>query len=154
MKSLVRSIAEPGLEIIRGCESLRLQAYYATAEEKIKGIVTIGYGHTHGVKIGDTCTIQQANQWLKEDCADAEKAINWRVTAPLNQNQFDALVSLVFNIGETNFAASTLLKLLNAKLYPDAAEQFPRWNKQAGKVLGGLVARRAKERALFLRPEG
>lgn len=149
MKSLVRSIAEPGLDIIRSCESLRLQAYMPTPND----VPTIGYGHTAGVKMGDVCTIQQANTWLREDCADAEKDVNWRVTAPLSQNQFDALVSLVFNIGGTNFAASTLLKRLNARLYPEAADQFLVWNKQAGKVLGGLVKRRARERELFLKPE-
>lgn len=70
---------------------------------------------------------------------------------PLSQNQFDALVSLVYNIGETAFSNSTLLKKLNAKDYQGAADQFPRWNKGGGQVLKGLVRRRADERDLFLK---
>ncbi len=72
---------------------------------------------------------------------------------PINQHQYDALVSLVFNIGRGNFAASTMLKKLNLSDYDGAAAEFPKWNKQAGKVLNGLTKRRAKEQALFLLKE-
>ena len=67
------------------------------------------------------------------------------------QNQFDALSSLVFNIGEGGFSSSTLLRLLNSKDYEGAANQFPRWNKQKGRVLNGLTKRRQEERQLFLK---
>lgn len=148
----IRTIHAPGLEIIKSSETLRLNAYPATKEELAKGIWTIGYGHTRGVKEGDTCSIQQADEWLREDCYDAERTVNWSVTHPLTQNQFDALVSLVFNIGDPQFRGSTLLRRLNAGLMLEAADEFPKWNKQAGKVLGGLVTRRARERELFLKP--
>lgn len=142
-------VGAAGLALIKGYEKLRLVAYLPTADD----VPTIGYGHTRGVKMGDTCTEPQALEFLRQDCADAEWAINTRVTVPLNQCQFDALVSLVFNIGGSNFAASTLLRKLNAGDYAGAADQFPRWNKQKGKVLNGLTERRGRERALFLTPE-
>lgn len=144
----MRRIAAPGLAIIKSSEALRLKAYLPTKND----VPTIGYGHTRGVQLGDTCTVEQAEKWLREDCWDSENEVNVMVTVPLTQNQFDALVSLVFNIGGPNFQSSTLRKRLNAKLYQQAADQFPRWNKQKGKVLGGLVTRRAKERELFLTP--
>lgn len=143
-------IAEPGLAIIKASEALRLKAYLPTKDD----VPTIGYGHTRGVKLGDTCTLEQAEAWLREDCEDAENDVLATVKVPLTQNQFDALVSLVFNIGGKAFRASTLLKRLNAKLYQQAADQFPRWNKQAGKVLNGLTKRRARERSLFLKADG
>lgn len=111
---------------------------------------TIGWGHTKGVRMGQHATLAQCEQWLLEDCADAEKAVNDLVKVPLTQNQFDALVSFVFNVGRGNLANSTLLRLLNAGDYAGAAEQFPRWNKSKGRILNGLVARRADEKALFL----
>ncbi|WP_312069487.1 lysozyme, partial [Acinetobacter sp.] len=78
-------------------------------------------------------------------------SVNNLVKVPLSQNQFDALVSLTYNIGSTAFKNSTLLKKLNAKDYAGAADQFLRWNKGGGKVLKGLVRRREAERALFLK---
>ena len=72
------------------------------------------------------------------------------VTAPLNQNQWDALMSFTYNLGAANLESSTLRRLLNAGNYSAAAEQFPRWNKAGGQVLAGLVRRRAAERDLFL----
>lgn len=79
-------------------------------------------------------------------CNNVEKL----VIVPLNQNQFDALVSFEYNIGYNAFKTSTLLKLLNQKKYKEAAEQFLVWNKGGGKILAGLVRRREKEKALFL----
>jgi lysozyme len=115
-------------------------------------VPTIGWGHTKGVKMGDSCTIMQADEWLREDCRDAENEVNRCVRAIITQNQFDALVSFVFNIGGPNFRASTLLSKLNSGDYAGAAAQFPRWNKQGGVVLNGLTRRRAQEMALFLKP--
>lgn len=123
-----KHIADPGLDIIKESELMRLVAYLPTPND----VPTIGWGHTAGVKLGDKCTVQQAAQWLREDCAWAEREVNRLVTVPLNQNQFDALVSLVFNIGSGNFASSTLLRKLNAGDYAGAANEFPRWNKQKG----------------------
>jgi len=134
------------LGIIKKSEGLRLEAYLPTPND----VPTIGYGHTKGVKMGQHITINQAEQFLLEDVAWASDAVNRLVKVKLTQNQFDALVSFVFNVGATAFSKSTLLRLLNAGDYKGAADQFLRWNKQAGKVLRGLDTRRKEERALFL----
>ena len=133
------------LDLITGFEKLRLTAYLPTPDD----VWTIGYGHTHNVKEGDTCTKEQARKWLFDDVEDAALAVDTMVKQPLTQNQFDALVSFVFNIGDTAFHTSTMLRDLNDAEYAAAAEQFPRWNKQKGKVKLGLTRRRAAERALF-----
>lgn len=133
-----------GLDLVKRSESLVLKAYLCPAH-----VWTIGYGHTRGVKMGDTCTEEQANQWLREDLRDAEAIVDATVDVPLSQNQFDALVSFVFNVGGGAFKTSTLLRLLNRGEYSRAAEQLDRWNKAAGQVLAGLTTRRAAERALF-----
>lgn len=99
--------------------------------------------------MGDTCTESEALQMLKEDCSEAEGCVSMAVDVELSQAQFDALVSLVFNIGCGAFRGSTLLKLLNAGDYAAAQQQFGRWNKQAGKVLNGLTRRRKAEAELF-----
>lgn len=110
---------------------------------------TIGWGHTGGVKKGDTCTQEQADTWLLEDLQTAIDAVESGVTSQLTDKEKSALVDLVYNIGEGNFNRSTLLKLLNAGDYEGAVRQFAVWNKAAGKVLAGLVRRRAAEAALF-----
>ena len=139
--------SQSGLDFIADHEGLELTAYAdpATGGEPW----TNGYGHTKGVKPGDTCTKEQAMQWLAEDVETAEKAVLRMVDVPLSQNQFDALVSFVFNCGAGNFEKSTLLRLLNDLDYDGASEQFQRWNKAAGKVMAGLTKRRHAEAALF-----
>lgn len=131
-------------DIIKANEGLRLSAYLDSV-----GIPTIGYGHTHDVHMGNTCTAEQADMWLQDDVAHATAAINEHVKVPLTQHQFDALVSLCYNIGEGNFNKSTLLKLLNSEQYQAAAEQFKRWDMAGGKEIPGLLARRNKEEKLF-----
>ena len=138
-------ISDEGLALIKSFEGLRLEAYMPTPDD----VPTIGYGHTKGVQMGDSCTEEQATEWLREDCADAEECVNKFVRVPLAQNEFDALVSLTFNIGCGAFKGSTLLKLLNNADYDGAAAQFPRWSKQAGNTLAGLVRRREAERRMF-----
>lgn len=133
-------------ELIKSYEKLRLEAYLPTKND----VPTIGWGHTLGVKMGDKITREEAQQLFEQDTAWVEAALNELVKVPLTQNQFDALGSLVFNIGRTNFSRSTLLKKLNLKDYAGAADQFLVWNKQKGKPLRGLSIRRDKERALFL----
>src|SRR5262249_10281827 len=93
-------------------ERFRPTAYCATPAERAKGIWTIGYGHTLGVKEGDTCTLDQAQRWLEQDTAASAHDVGAYVKVPLNQNQFDALCSLRFNIGGTAFAHSTLVDML------------------------------------------
>lgn len=131
--------------LIREFEGRYLQAYRCPA-----GIPTIGVGHTHGVRMGDTCSVEQADVWLTEDLQDAEAAVNTLVKVPLTQEQFDALVSFAFNLGRTALAESTLLILVNKGSFKAAAEQFDRWVYSKGKKLPGLVRRRAAEKALFL----
>jgi lysozyme len=138
-------VGNKGLDIIKEAEGLRLKAYLCPAK-----VWTIGFGHTKGVKEGDTCTISQADAWLREDCQEAEEAVARLITAPLTQEQFDALVSFTFNLGATNLRNSTLLKRLNALDYDSAADELLKWVKAGGVTLAGLVKRRAKERELFL----
>ncbi|NNP70918.1 lysozyme [Acinetobacter sp. Ac_5812] len=143
--------SQVGIELITSFEDTELEAY-----DDGVGVWTIGTGTTvypNGTKVkkGDVCTLEQAKSYFAHDLKRFEASVNNLVKVPLSQNQFDALVSLVYNIGQTAFSKSTLLKKLNAKDYQGAADQFPEWNKGGGKVLKGLVRRRAAERALFLK---
>lgn len=144
----MRRIGERGLKLIQRFEGLRLQAYLCPA-----GVWTIGYGHTKDVKPGDRINEARAVELLREDCADAEQDVEKYVEVPLNQNQFDALVSFTFNLGGGALRDSTLRRVLNQGLYRDAADEMLRWNKAKGKVLPGLARRREAERYLFLQPE-
>jgi lysozyme len=109
---------------------------------------TIGFGHTAGVKEGDTCTQTQANVWLASDMANAITAVDRLVTVQVTANQNEALGDFVFNVGQGNFAKSTLLKKINAG-DPTASDEFLRWNMAGGKVMSGLIARRQAEKDLF-----
>ena len=113
---------------------------------------TIGWGHTNGVTEGMTCTPEQAEEWFQQDMAWAQSAVLSAVNVPLNQNQFDALVSFTENEGAAAFDRSTLLRLLNEGNYSGAASQFSNWVYQAGQILPGLVTRRKQEAALFNTP--
>ena len=137
---------EKGLELIKRFEGLKLSAYYCPG-----GILTIGYGHTgKDVFQGQRITVQQAEDLLRKDVERFEKAVERLVTVELSQEQFDALVSFTYNLGEGSLQKSTLLKVLNRGEYSKAAGQFDQWNKSGGKVLAGLVARREAEEQLFL----
>jgi len=137
--------SDQGISLIKSFEGLRLQAYQDSV-----GVWTIGYGATRGVKAGMTITMDQAERMLVNDVQRFEPDLDRLVKVPLNQSQWDALMSFVYNLGAANLESSTLLKLLNQKDYASAADQFQRWNRAGGKVLQGLVARRAAERAMFL----
>lgn len=142
---------EAGLELIKMFEGLRLEAYVDAV-----GIWTIGYGHTQGVAPGMVITEEQAEAFLRQDLSDAEAAVSRYVKVRLNDNEFSALASLVFNIGSGNFQRSTVLRRLNNEDRVGAADAIEWWNK--GRVNGvltslpGLVRRRAAEKALFLTP--
>ncbi|WP_191939625.1 lysozyme (plasmid) [Pantoea agglomerans] len=138
-------VSSRGLELIKQSEGIFLQAYRCPAN-----VLTIGYGHTAGVQPGDVITAKQADTFLQEDVAESVRAVNRLVTVPLTQNQFDALVSFVFNLGIGNFRTSTLLKKLNAGDYTGAADEFSRWVRAGGKQLPGLIKRRDAEKSLFL----
>lgn len=135
-----------GLALVKQFEGLRTQAYICPA-----GVLTIGYGSTGAhVKRGMVITEAQATALLAQDVVRFEKAVNGLGVA-LTQNQFDALVSFAFNVGEKALRDSTLAKKLKAGDYKGAAAQFARWTKAGGKTLPGLVRRRAAEAALFVR---
>lgn len=147
----VMSTSQNGINLISSFEGCELKAYLCPTK-----VWTIGFGTTvypNGVKVkkGDSCTLEQAKQFKAHDLKRFEKTVNDLVKVPLTQNQFDALVSLAYNIGTGAFEKSTLLKKLNTGDYQGAADQFTVWNKGGGKVLQGLVNRRAKEKEVFLR---
>ena len=99
--------------------------------------------------MGDTITQEEAESMLVHELEEYENYIHKYVAVPLEQNEFDALVSWVFNLGAGNLAASTLLKVLNAGSYDEVPAQIMRWNKAGGKVLEGLTRRRQAEADLF-----
>lgn len=139
-------LSAQGLALIKRFEGFASAPYLCPAE-----VWTIGYGHTKGVNAYTTPISETyADQLLKEDVAQSEQTVRTYVTNPLTQSQFDALVSLVFNIGEHHFKRSTLLKKLNAGDVEGTADEFMRWVHAAGKKLKGLEKRRKAERELFL----
>lgn len=140
-------ISQNGIDLIKQFEGCKLTAY-----QDIAGVWTIGYGHTQGVYPNQTITQQQADQCLVDDLGPAQGAVNELVTAGLNQNQFDALCSFVFNIGRSAFKTSTLLRMLNNGDYESACSQFARWDHANGEVVSGLQIRRAAEAKLFATP--
>lgn len=139
------------LNIIKEFEGLILNAYDDGVSVWTIGYGTIRYPNGTRVKRGDKITLEQAEQYLRHDLSNFEDTVNSLVKVPLTQNQFDALTSLVYNIGSSAFSKSTLLKKLNAKDYKGAADQFLVWNKAGGRTLQGLINRRTKERQLFLK---
>jgi len=144
-------INQEGLNLIKTFEGLSLTAY-----QDVAGVWTIGYGHIKDVKPGTTITEAEAEALLRDDVKESERAVSRLVKVPINENEFSALVSLVFNIGEGAFARSTALKRLNRDNREEAAAAIELWNKAtiSGKkeTVPGLVRRRAAEKALFLKP--
>jgi lysozyme len=138
-------LSDKGVVFITNNEGLRLQAYRDGG-----GVPTIGYGHTKGVKMGDVCTKEQALAYLHDDTKEAVSAVNDLVKIPITQDQFDALVDFVFNIGRPQFASSTLLRVLNSGDYFAASKQFARWKYDNGKEVAGLIARRKRTADMFL----
>jgi lysozyme len=166
----VRDINQAGLDLIKKFEGIpdgdprtvNIDPYLDPI-----GIWTIGWGHA--ISVGNlflrgkenrktACdlyaggiTLEQAERLLRGDVLDTCRDVESMTEVELTDNQFGALVSFTFNLGRGNFAKSTLLKKLNAGDYAGAAAEFHKWNKAGGKVLNGLVARRAAEAELFLR---
>ena len=143
MNNMVYSL--DGLHLTESFEGCKLVAY-----RDVKGVLTIGYGHT-GVEVfpGMTITQAEAENFLASDIIWASNFVNRNVTVPLTQHQFDALVDLTFNIGVGNFLHSTLLKLINAGAPASAALQFASWCQSGGKYIAGLARRRKAEVTLF-----
>ncbi len=134
-----------GRKLIQGFEGYRSEAYLCPA-----GVWTIGYGHTAGVKEGDTCTREQADIFLQEDLKWAEDTVNAQ-NLKLGQYQFDALVSFVYNVGSGNFNNSTLLKKLknSTAATSDLESEWKKWKYANKQVLKDLVRRRAAEWSLY-----
>lgn len=145
--------SQAGINLIKHFEGLRTTAYLDSV-----GVPTIGYGHTKGVKLGMMITETKAEQLLRDDLEYFENKVMDMVNVNLLQNQFDALVSFTFNLGEGNLKKSTLLKKLNNTVYfrreelESIADEFLKWNKAGGKPLPGLTKRRIAERMMFLNP--
>lgn len=139
------NLSDNGKAFIKAREALRLEAYQDEG-----GVWTIGWGHTVGVKQGDACTMAQALEWFDQDAAPKEQCVTELVTVPLTQDQFDALVSFVFNLGCSALRNSHLLRYLNAGDYVSASAEFARWNHVDGQVSAGLSKRRQDEADLFL----
>lgn len=138
-------VSQNGINLIKKFEGCELKPYLCPA-----GVLTIGYGHTKGVKKGTTITYEQAEQYLKEDIAPCERVLN-AMNVNFRQNQFDALISWLFNLGAGNFNSSTLKKYIVAnKSDEEITDQIIRWNKSGGKPLNGLSRRRVAEANMFL----
>ena len=133
-----------GVALIKHFEGCYLNAYLCPA-----GVWTIGYGHTKGVKEGDVIDQEAAEAYLIEDLEEFEGYVDKLVEIGLKQNEFDALVSWTFNLGPKNLEESTLLNRVNYGPLSDVPTQIKRWNRAGGKVLAGLVKRRAAEAALW-----
>lgn len=139
--------SERGKELIKSFEGLRLQSYQCLA-----GIWTIGYGHTKNVSRDDVITRETAEHYFNESILQKEQIVKKFVTVSLNQQQFDALVSFVFNLGEGNFRRSTLLQKINQNDFAGASQEFKRWIYANGKQAPGLLRRRKAEEQLFSQP--
>ncbi|MBA3170663.1 lysozyme [Salmonella enterica] len=142
-------ISDSGLAALKREEGCKLTAYPDS-----RGVWTIGTGHTgkvDGVAVhkGMTITQDTADRLLRDDLSWVEHCIAERVTVPLNQNQYDALCSLIFNIGASAFISSTVRRQLNAGNYTAAADAFLKWSR-AGSNPTILAPRRGRERAMFL----
>ena len=133
-----------GIALIKEFEGLRLKAYQCPG-----GVWTIGYGHTAGVKPGMLISKAQAEEYLKADLIAFERYLNGLGLA-LNQNQFDALVSFIYNVGTGNFSSSTLLRKVRANPQENSImDEFLRWVYSKGRVLPGLQRRRLAEMKLY-----
>ena len=138
-------ISDEGLDLIKRFEGLELKAYQCAT-----GVWTIGYGYIKGVQEGDVWDADKADYMLFRELEEEyQNYVNDYVHVPINQCQFDALCSFVYNLGGNALKSSTLLKVLNSGDYNGVPEQIMRWNKAGGKVLAGLTRRRTAEAELF-----
>lgn len=146
-------VGKKGLDLIKEFEGLELNAYPDPATGGAPW--TIGYGWTQPVDgkpvvKGMSISLDKAEELLVKGVVPYANRVTALVKVPVNQNQFDALVSFAYNLGVANLQNSTLLKKLNVKDYSGAADEFLKWNRAGGKVMKGLTRRREAERRLFL----
>jgi lysozyme len=153
--SLPWPIVLEGVYLIATAEALMLNAYRCPA-----GVPSIGWGETDGVKMGDTCTKEQADRWLCDDLTDRARAVRDLCTMTPSQHELAAMVSFAYNVGLGGLKTSSVLRCHNAGDHAGAARAFSLWNKardpQTGQLreLAGLTRRRAAEAALYLTPDG
>ena len=137
------------VDMVKKFESFRKDAYLPTPND----VPTIGFGTTKGVKMGDKITKEEAQERLRADLRGANDSVTKLVTIPLNQSQRNALVSLVYNVGETQFKKSKALKALNSgdvdTFKQEAFSKDKGFTRQADKILNGLVKRRKAEERVF-----
>ena len=131
---------------VKKWEGCRLEAYKCSA-----GVPTIGWGHTDGVKEGDTICLRKAEKYLLDDLCKFQNGLAELVNVKVTECQFIALMSFVFNIGLGAFKSSTLRKKVNAEDFEGATAEFGRWIHAGGKVVQGLVNRRKEEAEFFAR---
>jgi len=137
--------SDEGFELIKKFEGCELEAYQCAA-----GVWTIGYGHTKDVQEGDKWPKEKAEFMLWRELEDEyEHYVNSLVKSPINQCQFDSLVSWTYNLGPNNLKKSSMLRVLNEGKYDEVPTQIKRWNKVKGKVLAGLTRRREAESLMF-----
>lgn len=146
-------VNQQGLELIKEFEGFRSKSYKCSAQ-----VWTVGYGHTSAAgppAVGPMTevTLAQGEEILRRDLRTFERAVDGAVKVELTPNQFSALVSFCFNVGPGAFRGSSVLKAVNARQWSEVPRRLALWNKAGGKVLPGLVRRRAAEAALFLEPE-
>lgn len=151
---MAREVNAAGIALIKQFEGLRTEAY-----QDQRGIWTLGYGHTRGVAEGDTCTDEQATEWLKQDIAIAAAGVDRAtVGCATTDNQFAAMVSLAYNIGVFNFIQSSVLSAHRAGNVGTAAADFLKWDKThiGGNLVddAGLLRRRQAESQLYLTDDG
>ena len=144
-------INEVGLDLIKTFEGFRSEPYFCSAM-----VATIGYGSTWSFD-GSRVTLHhpantqdEAEELLLREIRNSEKAVDRLIKVELNENEFSALCSFVYNLGSGNLQSSTLRAKLNRTDYEGAANEFPKWRRAGGKVLKGLVLRRKMEQDLFL----
>lgn len=136
------NLNKSALDLVKSFEGCRLDAYLDSVK-----IPTIGYGHTRNVKMGDTCTQEQADAWLLADLREAQDKVDAAVKVPLTENQYGALVSFVYNIGHLG---NTMLWKLNQGNYEGCRDEFEKWCHAGDKILPGLLRRRLAEKQLFM----
>lgn len=141
-------LSPPARERLKRLEGFRDRAYIPVPGD----VPTIGYGFTDGVRLGDVMTRDEADSRLVRELRPYEQAVALACALAPNQNQFDAMVLLCFNIGVAGFQRSTVLKAHNRGDHQAAARAFGLWNKSGGRVYPGLTRRRAEESALYLTP--
>lgn len=139
------TISQKGIDLIKGFEGCKLFAYRDSV-----GVPTIGYGHIKDVKMGMSITQKQAEEFLKSDIKPIERLLNG-MGINYTQNQFDALTSWIFNLGAGNFNKSTMKKRIVSGAHDtEITDEMIRWTRAGGRVLSGLVRRRADEANTFL----